>query len=145
MTEMINKFSKNKATIEDNVLVDDMIKKELLVKQAKKAGIQVSAEEVSNLIKRERAAIDNTNYLDENTETVKEIMKNRIRITGLSEDDFWNSNEIKTEYEKAILSGKLYDQLTQQGKIKSIQEFENFKDDLLNKSKSSLTINTLQN
>lgn len=42
---------------------------------------------------------------------VKEIMINRIRITGLSEDEFWKSDEIRDGYQESAMLANLYDQL----------------------------------
>ncbi|MCP3776700.1 SurA N-terminal domain-containing protein [Paenibacillus sp. MZ04-78.2] len=142
---MINKLQNNKnalSSISDDALIDEMVKKELTVSHAKKLGIQVSAQEVDAVTQQERSLLNNPSITGEDNETVREIMKHRIRITGLSDEEFWKSNETRKEYEKALLMGKLFDKLVAEGKIeKDGASFGVFQNSLLVSSKGKVTVN----
>lgn len=140
--EMIKKLNGDGSATEDSTLINDMIKKELAYSYAKSIGLSVSTEEVNNIIDKERMAVDDPNDTDKNNETVKEIMKNRIRISGYSEDEFWKSNDIQKEYEKSILLGKLYNYLKSKGQISNVGDFNSFQETLLTKEKSDIIINS---
>ncbi|MCP1306109.1 hypothetical protein [Paenibacillus tyrfis] len=143
--DMINKLQNNKiapSSISDDALIDEMVLKELTVNHAKKLGLQVSPQEVDAVIQQERTLLNDPSITGENNETVREIMKHRIRITGLSEDEFWKSKETKKEYEKALLTGKLFDKLVAEGKIeKDGASFGVFQKSLLESSKGKVTVN----
>ncbi|BFH65377.1 hypothetical protein [Paenibacillus azoreducens] len=140
--ELINKLQNHQISISDDALIDNMVKKKLTVSYAKNLGLKVTPEEVDAVIERERSSLSDSSIKGRNNETVRELMKQRIRITGLSEDEFWNSDQTKKEYEKALLIGKLFDKLAAEGKIgKEGADFESFQKNLLESSVGKLTIN----
>lgn len=122
------------------ILLMNFIKSELTVQNAKNLGLEATAQEITDVIAVEKAALNDPN-LDPENYLVKELMSNRIRITGLTEDEFWNSEETRYGYEKAILIGKLYDQLVKEGTLNNIAEFNEYQTGLLNASQDKLEIN----
>jgi hypothetical protein len=138
--ELLNKLQ-GKSNASDNELINEMVKQELAVQYAKKAGLTVSEDEISQGIEKEKSSLNDPTLNDNNSLTVKELMKNRIRITGLTEDQFWNSIDTREEYKKAFLLAKLANQLIAQNKVRTMQDFSAFKDDLLQKSNGTFSIN----
>jgi hypothetical protein len=69
-------------------------------------------------------------------------MKYRIGMTGLPDDEFWNSASTRGQYEKALLMGKLHDKLVAEGKFEKGDgtAFENFQKSLLEEAKSSVIV-----
>ncbi|WP_019537607.1 hypothetical protein [Paenibacillus ginsengihumi] len=144
--EMIKKLqnqqSLNSSSISDDALINEMLTKEITVSHAKKLGLKVSPQEIEEVIEVEKSALNDPSITGENNEIVREIMKHRIRITGLSEDEFWKSDKIKNEYEKALLMGKLFDKLVEEGKIENDgASFGAYQKELLNNYKGKVTIN----
>ena len=134
-----------KIVLSDDQIIDNLIIEELTAQYAKQQGITASAQEISDEISKERAALHDPKNVDPKNGNTKnkivfEIMKNRIRITGLTEDQFWQSAEIRGSYERAILIGKLYVKLQSEGKIKSMQDFQTFKSNLLEQNRSKVKI-----
>ncbi|OAB34898.1 hypothetical protein PMSD_14165 [Paenibacillus macquariensis subsp. defensor] len=149
--EMINKLQNNNSlkssSFSDDSLIDDMVTKELTVSYAKELGLKVTPQEVDTVIQQERSYLNDPSITGEleggidNNETVREIMKHNIRITGLSEDEFWNRDQTKQGYEKALLLGKLYDKLAAEGEIeKDGAAFENYKKNLFENSKGEVIV-----
>ncbi|MBP2002393.1 hypothetical protein J2Z69_003466 [Paenibacillus shirakamiensis] len=124
----------------DDDIIKELIKSELTALHAKKLGLKATSQEINGVITSERAALHDSN-LDPDHDLVKELMSNRIRITGLTEDKFWNSEDTRVGYEKAILIGKLYDRLLKKGTIKDVADFDKYQTGLLNDSQGKLKIN----
>ncbi len=147
--EMINKLqnngskSLNSASFSDDTLIGEMVKKELTVSYAKKLGLEVTPQEVDAVIQQERSYLNDFSITGENNELVREIMKYRIGMTGLSDDEFWNSESTREQYEKALLMGKLYDKLVAEGKFEKGDgaAFGNFQKTLLEEAKGSVIVN----
>lgn len=140
--ELVNSLQSNSfqtAVTNDEDIINELIATDLSLQYAKNLGLNATTEEIDNAIEYERAALDDP---DPANNFVKEIMENRIRITGLSEDEFWESEETRYNYEKAIIIGKLATKLIDDGEIQDISEFSDFQKDLLNATKSKLKINT---
>lgn len=140
--ELLYKLDKKPLRLDDSNLIDEMVKKELLVKRAEKLGMTVSKQEVDSVIEKERNAFNDPAISGKNNDTVKEIMKNRIRITGFSDDEFWNSEDIRKQYEKSIIIGKLYDHLISTKEIKDMQDFLQYQNTLLLTEKGKYSIHT---
>lgn len=134
-----NSLLKQAAQSDDDI-INELIKSDLTVQNAKNLGLEATDQEINNAITAEKAALNDPD-LDPDNYLVKELMSNRIRITGLTEDEFWNSEETRYGYEKAILLGKLFDQLVKEGKINDISEFNEYQNQLLEASKDKLEIN----
>lgn len=144
--EMINQLQNNNSfkssSFSDDKLIDNMVKDELTVSYAKKLGLEVTSKEVNEAIQQERSLLNNPSITGENNDMVREILKHRIGITGLSEDEFWNNDQTKKSYEKAILKGKLFDKLVAEGKIKNDgADFGNYQMNLLKSSKGEVIVN----
>lgn len=144
-SELINSIQNNNNLMKqvpqsDDDIINELIKSELTVKNAKNLGLEATVQEIDDVIAAEEAALNDPD-LDPDNYLVKELMENRIRITGLTEDDFWNSEETRHGYEKAILLGKLFDQLVKEGTVSDIAEFNEYQTALLNSSQDKLEIN----
>jgi len=140
--ELINSLQNDKSnqiTLTDEEIINNLATEELTVKYAKEMGITVSNEEINEVINNERKALSQEN--DPDNDLVRELMKNRIKITGMSEDEFWNSEMARDNYERAILLGKLMDELIKNKAITNARDFEDFKSKLFEKKKNNLKIN----
>jgi hypothetical protein len=115
-----------------------MAKDRLIVQYAKDNGISVTNQEVDSYIKQTRNGLQS----DEAPAEFKEIMKNRIRISGLTEEQFYNSPEIRQSYERLLYGNKVAKMLSSQGRLTNpLQDYEKFKEELWNKSKDKIKIN----
>ncbi|WP_440115284.1 SurA N-terminal domain-containing protein [Paenibacillus sp. QZ-Y1] len=144
-SELISSLQNNnnlvkQASQSDEDIINELIKSELTVQNAKNLGLEATAQEIDDVITAEKAALNDPD-LDPDNYLVKELMSNRIRITGLTEEEFWNSEETRYGYEKAILLGKLFDQLVKEGTINDITDFNEYQTGLLNASQDKLEIN----
>lgn len=140
--ELLYRLQDKAFTLTDEELIDAMLQQRLTVQYAKQAGLTATEQEqeIDEVIAQEREVLYDSQISAVNKDIIKEIMDNRIRITGLSEEDFWNSEDVKKSYEDAILLGKLYSQLLQEGKIQNAEDFVQFQNELLQKAKKSLKI-----
>ncbi|MDR0270830.1 hypothetical protein [Paenibacillus sp.] len=75
-----------------------MVQKELTVSYAKILGLKVTPEEVDAVIERERSSLSDSSTTGENNETVREIMKQRIRTTVSQKQKQIKSNETTERY-----------------------------------------------
>lgn len=146
--ELINSLQseeEKKLHLSDNEIIDVLVAEDLAVQYAKGLGLTASEQEIEDVIELERKNLKQNN--DPDNDLVREFMANRIRITGLTEDEFWKSDEAKKNYEKSILLGKLVTKLIEDGTIKDMNEFNIFKKELLESKKKRLQINwsVLQN
>jgi hypothetical protein len=135
-----NKAAEAQAQLSDDQIIDILISKELAAQQAYNLGLNVSSEEVDQVIANERKALDMKD--DPANDYVRELMANRIRITGLSEDEFYKSESVRTKYAKEIVIGKLYTKLLEDGTVTNPQEFQQYEQDLLNSRKGDFSINS---
>ncbi|KIL37018.1 hypothetical protein SD71_04905 [Cohnella kolymensis] len=125
--------------ISDEQIIDNMITDELTVQYAKKLGIVATKEEIDKEIAFQRDALQQS----PKDNPIRDIMANRIKRSGLSEDEFWESEMTRRYYEKAILGGKLASKLAKDRivKIGDGSGCVNFTKELLAKNKDKLTIN----
>lgn len=119
-------------------ILEKMIKERLVVEYAKKQGLSVTNDEIEAYIKQVRSQL----HSEEAPADIKEMMKNRIRISGLSEDQFYASPEIIQSYERMLYSTKVAELLLSQGKlVNPAQDFEKFQAELWDTSKDTIRIN----
>lgn len=134
---------KNTEVPNDQFLLDNMLKDKLTAYEAIQQGITVSDEEVQREIDFQRDVFEN--QLDVSSPEVQDVydmMKNRIRITGLSEEEFWNADFVKQGYKEALLEGKLMNSLRGDDRsFETIQDFQKYKDELLTKYKDKIRLN----
>lgn len=84
-----------------------MITEALTMHYAKQIEITVTPEEVRDVIDVQMRAMKVTGPKTSAQQLTLYIMEQRMRITGLSEEDFWNSEELYSAYEAAIYMNKL--------------------------------------
>lgn len=131
----------NDTYLTDTILIKQLIKEKLAIEYAKKIKIFVTDQELNNIIEKEKKALYDVNVEGQNKELVQELMSNRIRITGLTEEEFWKSEKTKQQYSDSIYLSKLYNTLYQKGEIKDTEDFDKFQDNLLNKNINEYKIN----
>lgn len=76
----------------------------------------------------------------QNQALIREIMNQRIKLTGLSEEEFWDSDLVFKEYEKTLYIDKLYNKLISEKVIDDIRGFEEFQNKLLEEYKDAHSI-----
>jgi len=124
--------------ISDEQIIDNLIMDALTVQYAIKLGIVALPAEIDKEIAFQRDSLEQAS--EDNP--VKELMENRIKRSGLTEDAFWNSDLVRKAYENTILSGKLFTKLREDGTIISGDgaEIGVFKKNLLAANIHKLTI-----
>lgn len=140
--EMIQKIEGTNDKIDDIELINEMIGKDLTVQYAENMGITADPDEVDKVVEFQRNLLNDPSVTGPNNELVKEIMKNRIRITGLSEDEFWKSDEIRDQYRESVIISHLFDQLSQNGEVQDMNDFSEFQDNLIDQKKEQIEIMT---
>ncbi|MCQ6562074.1 hypothetical protein [Paenibacillus mendelii] len=105
--ELTYALNGNKQVPDDNELLNNLIQEDRIVQKAIQRGITVSDQELQEAIDDQRELYENYEPLDKDQELIHELMSNRIRITGLSDNEFWASELVKDGYRKAILKSKL--------------------------------------
>lgn len=101
-----------------------MITEALTVHHAKQIGITVTPEEVKGMIDMQRRAMKGTGPKTSAEQLTLYIMEQRIRITGLSEEEFWNSEELYSAYEAAIFMNKLMGHILADEDLKGTESYE---------------------
>lgn len=124
----------------DQELIDEMLKKRISVQHAKETGITVTEGEVKEVINREENMLNSEEVDAQNQAIIREIMDQRIKLTGLSEEEFWDSDLVFKEYENTLYIDKLYNKLIGEKVINDIQGFEEFQNNLLKEYKNTHTI-----
>lgn len=134
---------KNTEVPSDQFLIDNMLKDKLTAYEAMQQGITVSDEEVQKEIDFQRDVFENQMDLSSpEVQDVYDMMKNRIRITGLSEEEFWKADFVKQGYKEAILEGKLMNSLRGDDRtLETIEDFQKYKEELLTKYKDKISLN----
>lgn len=120
----------------DQDLIDEMLKKRISVQHAKETGITVTEGEVKEVINREENMLNSEDVDAQNQAIIREIMDQRIKLTGLSEEEFWDSDLVFKEYENTLFIDKLYNKLIGEKVINDIQGFEDFQNNLLKEYKN---------
>ncbi|QCT01815.1 hypothetical protein E6C60_1097 [Paenibacillus algicola] len=127
----------------DQYLIDNMLKDKLTAYEAIQQGITVSDEEVQKEIDFQRDVFENQMDLSSpEVQDIYDMMKNRIRITGLSEEEFWKADFVKQGYKDALLEGKLMNSLRGDDRtFETIEDFQKYKEELLTKYKDKVRLN----
>ncbi|WP_165867304.1 SurA N-terminal domain-containing protein [Paenibacillus pinisoli] len=120
----------------DQDLLDGILTSELLYSYAKKKGMSVSDEELSQYINEQRAVLEDTEQAD-----MAALMKERIRLTGMDEESFWQDQATLDGYRYFIIIGKLPELLVKEGVIQSSYEFAPFREKLLEENAASIKVN----
>lgn len=126
----------------DQELIDEMLKKRISVQHSKEIGITVTEGEVKEVINREESMLNSEEVDAQNQAIIREIMDQRIKLTGLSEEEFWDSDLVFKEYENTLYIDKLYNKLIGEKVIGDIQGFEEFQNNLLKEYKNSHSIDS---
>ncbi|MCM3130371.1 SurA N-terminal domain-containing protein [Paenibacillus provencensis] len=134
---------KNTEVPSDQSLIDNMLKDKLTAYEAIQQGITVSDEEVQKEIDFQRDVFENQMDLSSpEVQDVYDMMKNRIRIIGLSEEEFWKADFVKQGYKEALLEGKLMNSLRGDDRtFETIEDFQKYKEELLTKYKDKISLN----
>ncbi|MCM3783650.1 SurA N-terminal domain-containing protein [Neobacillus mesonae] len=125
----------------DEELIHNLFISELTALEAGKQGITVSDTEVNEQIEFQRTSFENHKPVTEEEKLVYELMENRIRNTGLSEDEFWNHDLVMEEYKKSLLSAKLMKHLAANEEIADAGEFTDYKEQLLKNVQDEIQYN----
>ncbi|MFD1887603.1 hypothetical protein [Paenibacillus wenxiniae] len=133
----------NMAT-DSSQLLNQLLKTELAVQYAKKIGITVSEQEMTQMVNTEKTRLYDATLASEHNDQqlIQQIMAHRIQLTGLSEQEFWKSEPIKQQYGKTIYMSKLYDELLKKGQIDGPAAFDAFQDKLVQEQQGQYTIHT---
>lgn len=137
LNEAEGNFSFQTGIPSDQELVDEMLKKRLSVQYARNSGITVDEDEIIEVVNREKSILNSSNLDIENQALIQEIMKQRIKLTGLSEEDFWKSDFVHKEYESVLYIDKLFKDLMEKEEISNIQDFEKLQIHLLEQYKNT--------
>ncbi|QNK56711.1 hypothetical protein [Paenibacillus sp. PAMC21692] len=134
--ELVAAVSDTKVPSEKEIL-DELTATELAVAYARDKGLTAAREEIDEVIDAERSALAEA---DPDHGPVIELMKQRIGKTGLTEEEFWSSEETRANYERSVLLGELAVILIDEGTIKDYREFGDFQRKLLEKYRDSIYI-----
>lgn len=116
-------------------LLNEMIKRELTVQYALDNGISVSEDEISIYIDEIRKALKDA------PNEAKEVQRNLIKKSGLSEEEYWRSEDTRNLYRRWILINKLIEQKYISGEFKTPEDFNAFQETLLTKFRNKIQIN----
>jgi hypothetical protein len=124
----MNGVKENKSNMD---LLTDMLKEKLLVQYALENGYSVTNAEVDSYIQ------DIRNHLNQPdiSKDMKETMQNRIKLSGLSEEEFWKSSEIVNIYKDYLLKVKVVQKLSMNG-----DDYKKIIDNLWIQKKDSIKI-----
>jgi hypothetical protein len=109
--EFIWKMNGVKVNKSNMDLLTDMIKEKLLVQYAVENGYSVTKEEVDSYIQDMRNHLIQPDF----PKDLKEVMQNRIKLSGLTEEEFWKNSEIVNIYKDYLLKVKVAQKLSMNG------------------------------
>ncbi len=132
----------NQPELDNTTLLQQLLKTELAVQYAKKIGIVVSEQEMTHYTKQQKDHLYDSSLQGSNQELIQSIMDKRIKITGLTKTQFWNSEAVKQQYGKMIYMNKLYEFLSNQGQITGPASFDTFQDQLVREQINHYTVDT---
>lgn len=124
----------------DADLLQDTITTQLTQNYAKQSGIVVTLEEVKDAIQFQKKALDESDPTDPNQQLIRYVMENRIRITGLIEEEFWNSDEVYSAYETSLYNSKLIENILSDESMKGMDSYYELKEKLFNEFQSTHSI-----
>lgn len=121
---------------DDELLLDNLLKEKLVAQKALELGITVEDQEVENYIAEQKNLYEQ--FVPENQDIAYDFMKNRIRITGLSEEEFWSSSALRNKYYEALLGSKLMMKLLEDGTLDKPEQFNSYKQELLERARDNV-------
>ncbi|GGD47560.1 hypothetical protein [Paenibacillus nasutitermitis] len=120
---LLNAVQKNDPIPSDRELLNQLIMEGLVVEQATQQGITATGEEINEVIQYERKTFETFKPTNKDQEAALEFMKNRIKISGHPEDEFWESDIIKEATRRSVLSGKYMSESIANGTFKDVDGF----------------------
>ncbi|GAE05674.1 hypothetical protein JCM10914_1788 [Paenibacillus sp. JCM 10914] len=124
----------------DDEQLQEMIADRLLASHAKQSGIEVTPDEVHEALDQQRTMLRAVDVTDPNHQAILYIMEQRLLMTGLSEEEFWNSEEVYNSYEQSLYITKLSQQIRSDGNLKGMNSYDELRDQLLTDFMNSRTI-----
>ncbi|MFF2886801.1 SurA N-terminal domain-containing protein [Paenibacillus sp. NPDC057967] len=119
----------------DEELLDQILTDELLYSYAKKKGVSIPEEELRQFIDEQKAMLEDTDQVE-----MAALMQERIRLTGMDEESFWQDKATVDGYRYFITIGKLTELLVKEDIIQG-GKFAEFQKKLLQDNKSSIKVN----
>ncbi|WP_027084218.1 hypothetical protein [Cohnella panacarvi] len=138
--ELIHEIGHNGPLMTENEMIRALSKKELVFHYAQNQGIKVSEQEINDAIAEQKRKLYEVPDTSDSAEVIREIMKQRIAITGLNSEEFWKSDFTRNEYLKSITIGKLYSEMLADKKMKSYEDFDAFQNRLYDENVSKIQI-----
>ncbi|MFD0713867.1 SurA N-terminal domain-containing protein [Paenibacillus sp. GCM10027626] len=138
--ELAAEWNNVEQSLSDEQLLDVLIKNELAVQEAKKLEIVVTADEVKEYIAYQRSTLELPAGVDEQEQRIRKLMDDRIAQSGLTEDEFWTSEDTRRGYEDAIYLSKLISYLVDNEKIGGREQFDTYQNELLQVAKAKSLI-----
>ncbi|WP_165861146.1 SurA N-terminal domain-containing protein [Paenibacillus paeoniae] len=120
----------------DQELLEQLLISELLLSQAKSKGLTATEEEVNGFIEEQRKMLRGSDQHE-----MIALMDERIRLSGMDEDSFWQDKTTKDAYREAIISGKLPKHLINEGEITGWDDFASYQKKLLQANINSIKVN----
>ena len=105
--EFMSQMNGQKLAQSNQELLEEMLKNELVIEHALSLGVTVSEDELTSYINQEREILMDPN-LDKN---MKKILENLIKKSGLTEEEYWKSEETRELYKRNLITTKLALQL----------------------------------
>lgn len=87
--------------------------------------------DIANLVSQQRAFLYDANLEAESRELVQEIMKHRIALTGLTDEGFWQSDEVMKGYSNSLYISKLMQEILADESQKGMDGFKQLQEKLL--------------
>ncbi|SEK83237.1 hypothetical protein SAMN04488688_102398 [Paenibacillus sp. cl141a] len=116
----------------DAALLKDMVITQLTANYARQSGVVVTPKEVSEEIEFQKAALDEADPNDDNHRLILYIMENRIRISGKTEEEFWNSAEVYEDYETSLYNSRLIANILSDESTKGMDSYYELQEKLFN-------------
>jgi hypothetical protein len=130
--ELIYVLNQVKEVPSDAVLLQDMVTTQLMVNYAKQSGVVVTPEEVREAIDFQKTALDEADPNNEQHQLIRYIMENRIRISGKTEEDFWNSDELYEAYQTSLYDSKFIQSILSDESMRGMDSYYELQERLFN-------------
>ena len=134
-TLLIHEVNNYPYTLTDLDVLNRMIENELLLAEAKKAGITVTSEEVETHISEVQSALEVTN-----DPILNELTDQLAKALNVSVDDYYEHPETIAKYEAVVMTNKFVEKLYVDGVLNDQYNIEQYKVDLRMSHKSNLYI-----
>lgn len=123
-------------TLSDEEIIDLLIERALTEQYAEKSGIEVNDQELNERIEIDKQAIIKVG----NELPGMRILEERVRITGLTMEQFYDSEEVRDVYRQGIMITSLQNKLMADRTITEPKQFEIFQKNLVSEHKPDLHI-----